>query len=256
VTKLQELEKRLKREPDNLVLRVMVATALREAGRSVEAVELYRSVALAYRDQGRKQQAIAVCRSILEIAPEDSACQALLSSLATTSSKPPASSASPSQPPRRSSLEATPLPKPVPHHVADPTSSVSTPRIDPADVHDPDLPAVEGAETRPGAEERPEVSGLAEAARRISGLIRADQDGGELEIDLASELDTRKVQRIDPSQLKKILGPPPTVPVPRVELTPIPDDAVTPVTATRDSAEEVTSPRELVERATPKKPER
>ena len=79
--KLKDAEKRLKHEPNNLGLRVQVAGLMREAGRSLEAVELYRSVALVYRDQGRTQQAIAVCRSILEIAPEDAACQGLLSML-------------------------------------------------------------------------------------------------------------------------------------------------------------------------------
>jgi hypothetical protein len=79
--KLKDLEKRLKSEPTNLGLRVQVAGLMREAGRSLEAVEHYRAVALAYRDQGRTQQAIAVCRSILDIAPEDSACQGLLSML-------------------------------------------------------------------------------------------------------------------------------------------------------------------------------
>lgn len=86
--KLKDLEKRLKHEPTNLGLRVQVAGMMREAGRSVEAVELYRSVALAYRDQGRTQQAIAVCKSILEIAPEDAACQGLLAMLQQRASVP------------------------------------------------------------------------------------------------------------------------------------------------------------------------
>ncbi|MDQ3368187.1 MAG: cyclic nucleotide-binding domain-containing protein [Myxococcota bacterium] len=81
MSKLRELEKRLGEEPTNLGLRVMVAGALREVGRHEDAVELYRSVAMVYRDQGRGQQAIAVCRSILEIAPEDPRCHALLASL-------------------------------------------------------------------------------------------------------------------------------------------------------------------------------
>lgn len=130
---LKDAEKRLKAEPQNLGLRVQVAGLMREAGRSTEAVELYRSVALAYRDQGRKNQAIAVCRSILDIAPDDVACNALLSELAgaqpnaTTSSPPPNPSvptlrpppsrqASPAvsrtpTPPRRP-LEPTPQPGP------------------------------------------------------------------------------------------------------------------------------------------------
>src|SRR3954466_8341715 len=86
VKALKELEKRLKQEPTNLGLRVQVAGMLREAGRSIEAVELYRSVALAYRDQGRAAQAVAVCRSILEIAPDDMACQGLLAQLQGRSS--------------------------------------------------------------------------------------------------------------------------------------------------------------------------
>jgi hypothetical protein len=97
VSKLKELEKRLKAEPQNFGLRVQVAGLMREAGRSTEAVELYRSVALAYRDQGRTQQAIAVCRSILEIAPDDVACNALLSTL-TTGSKPSIPSLTPPPP--------------------------------------------------------------------------------------------------------------------------------------------------------------
>jgi hypothetical protein len=61
--RLRELEKRLKDEPDNLGLRVMVAGVLRDAGRGAEAVELYSSAANASRDQGRSQQAITVCRA-------------------------------------------------------------------------------------------------------------------------------------------------------------------------------------------------
>ncbi|HEY5920782.1 MAG TPA: hypothetical protein VIV11_03890, partial [Kofleriaceae bacterium] len=95
--KLKELEKRLKNEPNNLGLRVQVAGMMREAGRSLEAVELYRSVALAYRDQGRTQQAIAVCRSILEIAPEDSACQGLIAMLQQRSTPVPSRTLTPSR---------------------------------------------------------------------------------------------------------------------------------------------------------------
>lgn len=81
MSKLKELEKRLRDEPDNLGLRVMLAGALHEAGRLGDAVELYRSVAIAYREHGRIQQAITVCRSVLEIAPDDASCQALLATM-------------------------------------------------------------------------------------------------------------------------------------------------------------------------------
>ncbi|HEU4730381.1 MAG TPA: cyclic nucleotide-binding domain-containing protein [Kofleriaceae bacterium] len=81
MSKLRELEKRLREEPENLGLRVMVAGALHEAGRRDDATELYRSVAIAYRDQGRMQQAISVCRSVLELVPGDASCQELLAAL-------------------------------------------------------------------------------------------------------------------------------------------------------------------------------
>ncbi len=254
--KLRDLEKRLAKEPDNLGLRVTLAGALCEAGRNGDAVELYRSVAVAYRDQGRTHQALVVCRAVLEIAPGDLGCQALLGELVASQEAPPAvemeagtppprempdgsdersvatgtggggrqpkaSSIPPLAAPRplrpsvpvpapgprpsvpvpapgprpsvpvpapRPSGETTPLPKPVPHHVYDPTAGrervdltappfggadgrAQVPAIDPDD----DLPAVEGAQTRPGADPpRAQVTGLAQAARRISGLLGPD----------------------------------------------------------------------------------
>lgn len=138
---LRELEKRLRGEPENIGLRVQVAGALREIGRTSEAVEHYRTVAVAYRDQGRTKQAIAVCKSLLEIAPNDQRCSVLLAELEgpktpapppTPPKQPPPRppiSAEPA-PPRRaevlltrlSTLDETPLPKALPYHVADPTS--------------------------------------------------------------------------------------------------------------------------------------
>lgn len=149
---LKELEKRLKKEPDNLGLRVQVAGLMREAGRSTEAVELYRSVALAYRDQGRTQQAVAVCKAILEIAPDDERCIALLSTLQGRStpsipsiappataaplrappgpSQPPAVSlrapAGPSQPPPSSARAATAQPPPAPSRAPTPSQPPSS----------------------------------------------------------------------------------------------------------------------------------
>ncbi|HUJ57386.1 MAG TPA: tetratricopeptide repeat protein [Kofleriaceae bacterium] len=240
--KLKELEKRLKHEPNNLGLRVTVAGMMHEAGRTAEAVELYRSVAQAYRELGRLQQALAVCKSVLELAPGDPACLALIAIL--TEPPPPiepeldehaiatAVASSPATgPARRSSFDVTPLPKPVPHHVQDPTSQEQ--RVSDSVLNDVDLPAAEGATTRPGAEERPPaVAGLAQAARRISGLI-----SGNDHVDLAAELDTRQRKRIPPAELRKITQPPPTVPIERVD----PDDAETP--AARDTDEELTKPR-------------
>src|SRR4051812_36330318 len=110
MTKLKELEQRLRSEPDNLGLRVAVAGALHEAGRRADAVELYRSVAVAYRDQGRPQQAMTVCRSILELAPDDALCQELLAALLASQAAPRA----PSPPPPRPSPMPRPSPSPLP----------------------------------------------------------------------------------------------------------------------------------------------
>ena len=137
MTKVRELERRLRDEPDNLGLRVALAAALREADRLPEAIELYRSVAVAYRDQGRTQQALAVCRSILELAPRDPGSLALVDTL---------------QPPRRSSSEVTPLPSPLPHHVADPTTG-SLQKLS-----------------------SPDLTGMANAARRISASLIGGDD--------------------------------------------------------------------------------
>jgi CRP-like cAMP-binding protein len=416
--RLRELEKRLKDEPENLGLRVMVAGVLRDAGRGDDAVELYRSVAIAYRDQGRSQQAIAVCKSILEVAPDDKRCHALLETLvakppveaddieplppepetprrtgphavvsaeptpkpivakepetprlepppprlrATSSTpptpptpvpSPPKPAATPktplpslpktpplpttplpslpktppastgpvpktpvpgtpqtprpgsiiavgttpptkrraveslgsaearsdakrrgestepanevrkkadsgtahvirredSAPVRRSPFEETPLPKPMPHHVADPTTSNLK------KLSESDLPVSEGAETRPGAEPstRPEVTGIANAARRISASLIASTDASGLldldEDDLSAQLDTRQMPRIESSEIRKIDAPPPTVPTERIdlileEITPPPLD--TPVPPARDSDDERTRPRDL-----------
>src|SRR4051812_32510058 len=111
MSKLKELEKRLRDEPGNLGLRVVVAGALHETGRRDDAVELYRSVAIAYRDQGRPQQAIAVCRSILELAPDDATCKDLLAALLASQPAPresPAPASRLSPPP--SVFRPTPLP--------------------------------------------------------------------------------------------------------------------------------------------------
>ncbi|MBA2541741.1 MAG: cyclic nucleotide-binding domain-containing protein [Deltaproteobacteria bacterium] len=133
---LEELQRRLADEPGNLGVRVALAGALFDAGRTNDAVELYRSVAIAYREQGRTQQAIAVCHSILEIAPADPISRGLLASFGETD--------------RRSSgtFDQTPLPVAVPYHVADPTTrlirkssepNLARPALARANDHDDDL---------------------------------------------------------------------------------------------------------------------
>ena len=238
---LRELENRLKDEPDNLGLRVTAAGAMREAGRHDDAVELYRSVAIAYRDQGRTQQAIAVCKSVLEIAPDDVRCQALLAALVAgrrssgTTGPHAIAGTMPGRPeagPRvrgssQGPLDETPLPGPLPYHVADPTTK---------HIRKPtqDLPVSEGAQTRPGSDDgtKPEVTGIANAARRISASLIAstDDDGLYEALDVAAQLDTRQRPLIDTNQLFRISHPPPTAPVATLEF----DEAPTPVPV-RDS---------------------
>ncbi len=203
MSKLEELEQRLRDEPDNVGLKVTVAGALSAAGRQDEAVELYRSVALEYRDQGRTPQAIAVCRSVLEIAPGDAECHALHAQLVADHQG-------------RSSRDDTPLPRPIPYHVHDPTTSMVKKVLD-ADL----LPAVEGADTRPGVEAsttQPEPSGMASAARRISASLVGSTGARDEREDMAVELDTRRVARIATRDLEKLSRPPPTVPIERVDL--------------------------------------
>jgi hypothetical protein len=283
MSKLKELEKRLKDEPDNLGLRVMVAGALIEAGRRADAIELYHSVAIAYRDHGRLQQAITVCRSILELAPDHAACRDLLGALTldpmgdAPSAEPPgaaprrlaslvapAANGAPSAeplggldrphggprpappqlrlpsepgeddvPPRRSSVDLTPLPAPLAYHEADPTWS---PR-----------PLLTRADLPPSLQQElamvPEIEGIAHAARQISASLLAarqldpsDADGEEAD-DLSDDLsddgveltdaddafDTRRRARLDPHAALEHLGTlRPTVPLGRLA-TPAPD---------------------------------
>jgi hypothetical protein len=143
-------------------------------------------------------------------------------------------------PTRRSSIEETPLPRAVPYHIADPTSAAArftAPEMERArerggagpDLDSDRLPAVEGARTRPGSEPRPSLTGLADAARRISGLI--SEHHPVLEIDITDELETRKVRKIETDQLRKIAGAPPSFETNKHALHED-HDLVTPVDAT------------------------
>jgi hypothetical protein len=107
VTRLKELEKRLRDEPDNLGLRVALAGAFVEADRRDDAVELYRSVAIAYRAQGRTHQAITVCRSVLELAPHDASSQALLTAMLAEAAEAEAHAPAPPAPPAPPTAESS-----------------------------------------------------------------------------------------------------------------------------------------------------
>jgi hypothetical protein len=244
---LRELEKRLEQEPDNLGLRVMVAGAMREAGRHTDANALYRSVALAYRDQGRMQQAIMVCKSALADAPDDPRLRELLAQLSAPeppprreavpipvkqplplaappptgqqAPRPPVVAIPPLKAPSRPSIaDETPLPRPVPYHVHDPTSSLAKFSLS-------DMPTLDGDPTSPGSapDLRPSVAGIASAARKISKTLSGD-------LDASSELDTRKKPLVAPGELER--------------LAEIDEDATTPVPREPRDEEELTNPRD------------
>jgi hypothetical protein len=229
MTKLKELEQRLRNEPDNLGLRVLVAGALHEAGRRADAVELYRSVAVAYRDQGRPQQAITVCRSILELAPDDAPCQELLAALlarqAAPRASPPPSRPSPPPParPSPSPLPTRPSPSPLPTRssldAAEPTdptelsvlperrdagepgrpsSGEMTPLPPPLAYHDADpttgtlrrlTPSDLPPSLRAELAAYPEIAGIAAAARQISASLIAASRRTEEQAERTQELD-------------------------------------------------------------------
>jgi hypothetical protein len=98
-------------------------------------------------------------------------------------------------------MDETPLPNPMPYHLADRTSQ-------PDRISSGDLDDVTRVDDSP--------SGLAHAARRISGLI-SDSRGIPHEVDLSAELDTRQRRRIEAAELNKIAKPPPTIPIQRID---------------------------------------
>jgi hypothetical protein len=234
MSKLKELEKRLRDEPDNLGLRVMVAGALHDAGRRDDAVELYRSVAIAYRDQGRPQQAITVCRSILELAPNDGPCTELLAALLASQPasreepRPPARQPSPSPrlspppgrlsppPGRLSPPPSVPRPSPLPlprpsspsqgELLGEPARRSSgdvTPLPQPLPYHlaDPtssSQPKLSRWDLPQSIQEElaayPEIAGIANAARQISASLIAASHADE-DADPLAEPDTGRVPR-------------------------------------------------------------
>jgi hypothetical protein len=129
-----------------------LAIACRAAGRTSEAIAHYRISATAYRDAGQMKNAIAVCQSLLEIAPEDPVGGALLASLGSAE--------------RTTGFDRTPIPAPMPYHVADPTM-----RLRKEKASDPEL-----------------------AASTIPGLLAAldSEESLDTPYDVAGELETRR----------------------------------------------------------------
>lgn len=67
---IKELRKQLRDDPANVVLRIRLASLLRDVGQHPEAIEHYLSVAKSYDLSGRSGQALAVCKGVLEFAPQ------------------------------------------------------------------------------------------------------------------------------------------------------------------------------------------
>ncbi len=144
----RDLERDLRRQPDNLPLRLRLAAAYRADGRTGEAVHLYRSVAVAYHGQRRLAQAIAVCRSVLELEPGQRETVALLAELEAmrphddagepisptpahgATALPPFPDDAPALPLGTSSLVPGPLQPPPPPHVS-PSPSATGMRAQP-----------------------------------------------------------------------------------------------------------------------------
>jgi hypothetical protein len=134
---------------------------------------------------------------------------------------------------RRSSGELTPLPKAVPHHVFDPTGRNKRISADDLDQHDTNPDAHSRART-------PSSAGLAEAARKITGMINREED-------VAGPMDTRPVRKIKSEELRKITQPPPTGEHQRLsdeEILTQPHDSVT---KPGPGDDELTTPRDLID---------
>lgn len=227
---LRDLEERLSQEPDNLPLRVRMAAQLREQGRTNEATELLRAVAVAYRDQANYERALAIGQTALELAPADEELRAMVEELSARDDEVTATGAStrregeqtlvdPREPAARAASRArsasiaalisqprgltrppplrtrfgptsasgtfsedTPLPAALPYHIADPSTPASKAPY-----------GVRGVHTDPS-----KVTGLAEAARRISGLITHEAEDPLLDAEMPSNIVSPVVLVDDP----------------------------------------------------------
>jgi len=185
-----------------------LAIACRAAGKIDEAVEHYRSAARGFLAAGSVHNAVAVCESLLGLAPDDPVATALLGQVHP---------------------EDTPLPPPMPYHVADPTTRLRKPGAKPSE---PDI-----------------------AASTIPSLLAAtDIDSLDTPYDVAAELETRRRPLIEEAELMGVIRPPPTAPVDRLD----PDDVVTPVplgdvlVRERDTDQEL--PRDSIDVTNPNQP--
>lgn len=78
---IKELRHKLRRDQDNLGLRLELADLYRDDGDIAEAVKIYREVATTYTRAGRLDEAKVACRRALDLAPRDAELEALMNEI-------------------------------------------------------------------------------------------------------------------------------------------------------------------------------
>jgi CRP-like cAMP-binding protein len=78
---IKELRHKLRRDQDNLALRLELADLYRDDGNIAEALQIYREVAVTYTRVGRLDEAKTACRRALDLAPRDADLEALMNEI-------------------------------------------------------------------------------------------------------------------------------------------------------------------------------
>lgn len=86
---IKDLRRKLRRDEDNLALRLELADLCRDDGNHAEALETYREVAISAWQAGRLQQAQDACERALTIAPQDVELNALIGDIDAALGAPP-----------------------------------------------------------------------------------------------------------------------------------------------------------------------
>jgi CRP-like cAMP-binding protein len=113
---IKDLRGKLRRDQDNLALRLELADLYRDDGNHAEAVQTYREVAIALWQAERLDEAKVACRRALDLAPHDLELGALLNDIKTTTQRAGRDGAASrdSLPQRRAQVWQTPsMPSPV-----------------------------------------------------------------------------------------------------------------------------------------------
>ena len=78
---IKELRHKLRRDQDNLALRLELADLYRDDGNVADALQIYREVATVYARAGRLDEAKVACRRALDLAPRDLELEALMNDI-------------------------------------------------------------------------------------------------------------------------------------------------------------------------------